>query len=616
MAHLGRYMPLLPTLDLQKSATARDIGLAPWAIAKYVVAAAATSGFLLRRRKGGDLIMIIPPGATSVSVDVQFLDDTGAAITGKVAADFPACKWSSGTNTADTTITLSDLAAITTAHPNDNTAGGVKEREGGWYRLDLPNNVVTSAGRKTLTFAETTNKRIVAPFVDCQYVQGDLQTIKTQTVTCAAGVTVGAFVGNATAALSVDASGRVDIGKLLGTAWLTPAVAGTPDVNTKTITTDAITSAALATSGVQEIRDAITGYSGSLNVDSGGNVKISDGTGANQLDTISGGVDLQTIKTQAVTCAAGVTIRAHVGMAAAPGVTNGAPLLGDNSAASSITWPATTNASTTTYSGIVNYNATTNFNGQVNYGGGADYVFLNADLVIGGVSSTAFTSTLAGRIDAAITSRLAPTVAGRTLDVSVGGESGIDWANIGSPTTAVNLSGTTIGASSLVNTLTNLPTIPADWLTAAGLATSAVNEIRDAITGYSGAFNLDSGGNVKVSDGTGANQIDTTGGAVAHVILADTVTVVTNQVTTAQILAQMETALSSTTRTMPGQATPSTTPALTDAIMQLFQLATNPYTQSSTLQSLFNRAGTVLQQKRTVSDDGTTFSLGALVTGP
>lgn len=40
-------------------------------------------------------------------------------------------------------------------------------------------------------------------------VASDLQTIKTQTVTCAAGVTVNAFVGNATHALSVDSSGNV-----------------------------------------------------------------------------------------------------------------------------------------------------------------------------------------------------------------------------------------------------------------------------------------------------------------------------------------------------------------------------------------------------------------------
>lgn len=40
-------------------------------------------------------------------------------------------------------------------------------------------------------------------------VQADIQTIKTQTVTCAAGVTIGAFVGNANAAIGVTAAGKV-----------------------------------------------------------------------------------------------------------------------------------------------------------------------------------------------------------------------------------------------------------------------------------------------------------------------------------------------------------------------------------------------------------------------
>lgn len=42
-------------------------------------------------------------------------------------------------------------------------------------------------------------------------VQADLQTIKTQAVTCAGGVTVGAYVGNATHALTVDSSGNVTV---------------------------------------------------------------------------------------------------------------------------------------------------------------------------------------------------------------------------------------------------------------------------------------------------------------------------------------------------------------------------------------------------------------------
>jgi len=49
-----------------------------------------------------------------------------------------------------------------------------------------------------------------------------------------------------------------------------------------------------------------------------------------------------------------------------------------------------------------------------------------------------------GRLDVAVSSRIAPTVANRTLDVSATGEAGIDWGNVGSPTTALNLSATTI----------------------------------------------------------------------------------------------------------------------------------------------------------------------------
>jgi len=49
---------------------------------------------------------------------------------------------------------------------------------------------------------------------------------------------------------------------------------------------------------------------------------------------------------------------------------------------------------------------------------------------------------------------LQSTVAGRTLDVSAGGEAGIDWANVGSPTTAVDLSGTDIQLVDTVTTYT------------------------------------------------------------------------------------------------------------------------------------------------------------------
>ena len=87
-------------------------------------------------------------------------------------------------------------------------------------------------------------------------------------------------------------------------------------------------------------------------------------------------------------------------------------------------------------------------------------------------------------LDAAITTRLAPTVAGRTLDVSVGGEAGLAWANIGSPTTAQNLSATNIDVDQVVASVTaavTVGTINANVITAASIAADAGVEIASAV---------------------------------------------------------------------------------------------------------------------------------------
>lgn len=65
-------------------------------------------------------------------------------------------------------------------------------------------------------------------------------------------------------------------------------------------------------------------------------------------------------------------------------------------------------------------------------------------------------------------SGLRPTTAGRTLDVSAGGEAGLDWANIGSPTTSQTLSGTTVGTASSVTA------VAADGITASSIAADAI----------------------------------------------------------------------------------------------------------------------------------------------
>lgn len=80
------------------------------------------------------------------------------------------------------------------------------------------------------------------------------------------------------------------------------------------------------------------------------------------------------------------------------------------------------------------------------------------DVVIlaGTVSSQSLTGYIPFSFSIQNRSALRPTTAGRTLDVSSGGEAGIDWSNIGSPTTTQNLIATSIFAAGTVSYLTTI----------------------------------------------------------------------------------------------------------------------------------------------------------------
>lgn len=77
-----------------------------------------------------------------------------------------------------------------------------------------------------------------------------------------------------------------------------------------------------------------------------------------------------------------------------------------------------------------------------------------------GVGVTGFNDLSAAQVNTEADTALAdygalkPTDAGRTLDVSVGGEAGLDWANIGTPNTIQNLSNTNIDSDQVVASVT------------------------------------------------------------------------------------------------------------------------------------------------------------------
>lgn len=105
-----------------------------------------------------------------------------------------------------------------------------------------------------------------------------------------------------------------------------------------------------------------------------------------------------------------------------------------------------------------------------------------------GAGLTALGDTRIAHLDADVTTRLAPTVAARTLDVSAGGEAGVDWGNVGSPTTTNNLSGTTVKAVTDPVTAGTVSDKTGYALTAAYDAAKTAAQAGDAMTLTAGAI--------------------------------------------------------------------------------------------------------------------------------
>lgn len=248
---------------------------------------------------------------------------------------------------------------------------------------------------------------------------------------------------------------------------------------------------------------------------------------------------------------------------------------------------------------------------------------------------------------------LIPTTAGRTLDVSATGEAGIDWANVGSPTTTLALTGTTIAATQKVDvdtiktnpvvnggtitfpttatlasttnitagtmtTTTNLTNAPTNGdftavmktsLNAATpvvtLAAAAVQAIWDALT--SALTTVGSIGKLLVTDidatiSSRTKPADTQ----AAVTLVATTTAVTNDVGITQAAAdKVFSASGAAMAELSG--VPSATPSPRNAMMLIFMTLRNKLTTTSSVKSIFNDAGSAITTKG-LSDDSVTYT--------
>lgn len=69
-------------------------------------------------------------------------------------------------------------------------------------------------------------------------------------------------------------------------------------------------------------------------------------------------------------------------------------------------------------------------------------------------------------------------------------------------------------------------------------------------------------------------------------------------------------------QSLPGQGSPTQTPTLATAIMYLYKIFRNKVTQSSDTLALYADDGVTIDQKATVTDDGSLFTRGEFESGP
>lgn len=170
--------------------------LAPAATALSTATWTGTRAGYLDNLSGGAVALASGVNVTQISGDSIAADNLEAALDG----------------TGGVTITAALTGAITGNITGNlsGSVGSVSGNVGGNVVGNVGGNVSGSVGSISgVTFP--TNFSALAITVG-GVVDADVETIKGQTVTCSAGVTVGAFVGNATAALAVSASGKVTVG--------------------------------------------------------------------------------------------------------------------------------------------------------------------------------------------------------------------------------------------------------------------------------------------------------------------------------------------------------------------------------------------------------------------
>jgi hypothetical protein len=139
-----------------------------------------------------------------------------------------------------------------------------------------------------------------------------------------------------------------------------------------------------------------------------------------------------------------------------------------------------------------------------------------------------------------------------------------------------------------------------------------------SVTGAVGSVTGNVGGNVVGNVNGSVNSVSGTVGSVTGNVGGNVVGSIGSLATQAKadVNAEMVDTLNVDTYAEPGQEAPAATNTLVAKIGYLFKVFRNKKEQTATTFSLYDDAGTTVDQKATVSDDGTTATSGEIGTGP
>ena len=161
----------------------------------------------------------------------------------------------------------------------------------------------------------------------------------------------------------------------------------------------------------------------------------------------------------------------------------------------------------------------------------------------------------------------------------------------------------------------------------AAIATDAATELSEINTNYAsgaGAYTSTTDALEAIRDKetdieTDTAEIGAAGAgltALGDTRLANLDATVSTRATPAQVNTEVVDALATDTYAEPAQGAPAATTSLAAKIGYLYKFLRNRKTQTSTTLSVYADDATTVDQKSTVSDNGTTYDQGEIVSGP